>query len=55
MQLINTLFTVMAAALIVTAAPASTSVERDLQARGCPDGFDVCGVCHFLAIYIITT
>ncbi|PLN82544.1 hypothetical protein BDW42DRAFT_192951 [Aspergillus taichungensis] len=46
MQLINTLFTVMAAALIVTAAPGSTHEERDLQARGCPDGFDTCGECN---------
>ncbi|PKY07873.1 hypothetical protein P168DRAFT_314013 [Aspergillus campestris IBT 28561] len=46
MQLTNTLFAVMAAALLVTAAPASESVERDLQARGCPDGFDTCGECN---------
>ncbi|PLB34850.1 uncharacterized protein BDW47DRAFT_111370 [Aspergillus candidus] len=46
MQLTKTLLTVMAAAFLVAAAPASTSGEQALQARGCPNNWNVCGTCN---------
>ncbi|PLN82543.1 hypothetical protein BDW42DRAFT_166576 [Aspergillus taichungensis] len=53
MQLTNTLLTIMAAALVVSAAPPPKPDHNDIEARwDCPNGWTTCGECNGTSCHI---